>query len=273
MCLRGIQLWSELLPTPLGVIVTARKFDRERQREYAVTVTATDQAAAPLIGICQLNILILDENDNSPKFENIRYECEYWGRDSLVVLNGSSRCLLVFVCLTCARPCVQASVQGRRHTHASARVRMHARTHTFLFICGGASGNCIYKQLPVDSNAPVVEMPRYIISDKRCFFHSNSILMYTIRCFPPDFLREDTMIGTSFLRVAAHDDDYSSNAAVTYSMSKENPEYLRVNPLTGWVYVNQPISQVRNWTYCRSHTIPELGEFGNFPLVLLSQEA
>lgn len=61
----------------VGVIMTARKFDRERQREYAVTVTATDQAADPLIGICQLNILILDENDNSPKFENLRYECEY----------------------------------------------------------------------------------------------------------------------------------------------------------------------------------------------------
>ncbi|TRY91652.1 hypothetical protein DNTS_028325, partial [Danionella cerebrum] len=59
-----------------GVIITAVKFDRERQREYAVTVTATDQAADPLIGICQLNILILDENDNSPKFENFRYECE-----------------------------------------------------------------------------------------------------------------------------------------------------------------------------------------------------
>lgn len=57
-------------------MVTARKFDRERQREYAVTVTATDQAGDPLIGICQLNIFILDENDNSPKFENIRYECK-----------------------------------------------------------------------------------------------------------------------------------------------------------------------------------------------------
>ncbi|XP_023671737.2 neural-cadherin isoform X2 [Paramormyrops kingsleyae] len=115
-----------------GVIVTARKFDRERQREYVVTVTATDQAAEPLIGICQLNIFILDENDNSPKFENLRYEY---------------------------------------------------------------------------------------------------------------FLREDTMIGTSFLRVAAHDDDHGTNAAITYSMSKEQPEYLRVNPITGWVFVNQPISQ------------------------------
>ncbi|XP_068167737.1 neural-cadherin [Antennarius striatus] len=115
-----------------GAIVTARKFDRERQREYAVTVTATDRATDPLIGICQINILVLDQNDNSPKFENIRYEY---------------------------------------------------------------------------------------------------------------FLREDTMTGTSFLRVAAHDDDFGTNAFITYSMSSEQPEYLMVNPLTGWVYVNQPISQ------------------------------
>lgn len=74
------------------------------------------------------------------------------------------------------------------------------------------------------------------------------MLLIKIICIPfsihTDFLREDTMIGTSFLRVAAHDDDYSTNAAITYSMSKDQPEYLRVNPVTGWVYVNQPISQV-----------------------------
>lgn len=59
-----------------GVIVTARRFDRERQREYSVTVTATDWAEEPLIGICQLSVQILDQNDNSPKFENLRYECK-----------------------------------------------------------------------------------------------------------------------------------------------------------------------------------------------------
>ncbi|XP_062318494.1 neural-cadherin-like [Osmerus eperlanus] len=115
-----------------GVIVTARRFDREQQREYSITVTAIDRAEEPLIGLCQLSVLILDQNDNSPKFENLRYEY---------------------------------------------------------------------------------------------------------------FLREDTMVGTSFLRVAAHDDDFGSNAAVTYSMSQEEPEYLKVNPVTGWLYVNEPISQ------------------------------
>lgn len=71
-----IRLINLVIFVALGTIVTARKFDRERQREYAVTLTATDQAADPLIGICQLTIHILDQNDNNPKFENIRYECK-----------------------------------------------------------------------------------------------------------------------------------------------------------------------------------------------------
>lgn len=69
------------------------------------------------------------------------------------------------------------------------------------------------------------------------------------------------MIGTSFLRVAAHDDDFGSNAAIMYSMSGEQPEYLRVNPLTGWVYVNQPISQVEDF-YCFNEI--HIGHRANF---------
>ncbi|KFV19902.1 Neural-cadherin, partial [Tauraco erythrolophus] len=115
-----------------GVLTTVQVFDREKQRDYPITVTATDQAAEPLIGICQINIIILDQNDNDPRFENTHYEY---------------------------------------------------------------------------------------------------------------FLREDTRVGTSFLRVTAHDDDYSSNASITYSIANEEPNYLQINPTTGWVFVNQPISQ------------------------------
>ncbi|XP_049902259.1 neural-cadherin [Epinephelus moara] len=115
-----------------GVITTTVSFDRERQREYTLSVTATDQAEEPLIGICQITVLIADQNDNDPKFENSRYQY---------------------------------------------------------------------------------------------------------------FLREDTPVGTSFLRAAAHDDDQGSNAAITYSLSSQKPAYLHINPSTGWIYVNHPISQ------------------------------
>lgn len=69
----------------------------------------------------------------------------------------------------------------------------------------------------------------------------------------PDFLREDTPVGTSFLRAAAHDDDQGTNAAITYSLSQQSPAYFHINPSTGWIYVNQPISQV-HILHTYSHT-------------------
>uniref|UniRef100_A0A3B4ZZX9 Cadherin domain-containing protein n=1 Tax=Stegastes partitus TaxID=144197 RepID=A0A3B4ZZX9_9TELE len=57
-----------------GVIVTARQFDRERQREYSITVTATDWAEEPLIGISYVRVFISDVNDNKPVFAQRLYE-------------------------------------------------------------------------------------------------------------------------------------------------------------------------------------------------------
>uniref|UniRef100_A0A8D0HKE9 Neural-cadherin n=1 Tax=Sphenodon punctatus TaxID=8508 RepID=A0A8D0HKE9_SPHPU len=115
-----------------GIITTTQSFDREKQREYTLSITATDQAQEPLIGVCQITIFIADVNDNDPNFENSRYQY---------------------------------------------------------------------------------------------------------------FLREDTPVGTSFLRTAAHDDDQGIHADVTYSMLRQEPEYFQINPSTGWVYVNRRISQ------------------------------
>ncbi|NXK44512.1 CADN protein, partial [Chauna torquata] len=122
-----------------GVITTTQSFDREKQREHTLSVTATDQAQEPLVGICQLTIFIADVNDNDPKFENSRYQY---------------------------------------------------------------------------------------------------------------FLSEDTPVGTSFIRVAAHDSDQGVNAAITYSMVAHQVEYFQINPSTGWVYVNHLISQTTRISSC-----------------------
>lgn len=75
-CLRdGNCCHGDVLPP--GHITTTASFDRERQREFTLWVTATDQADQPLIGICQVTIVVADQNDNDPKFENSRYQCEY----------------------------------------------------------------------------------------------------------------------------------------------------------------------------------------------------
>ncbi|XP_069594534.1 neural-cadherin-like [Ranitomeya imitator] len=113
-----------------GVVTTLQSFDREREKEYPLTIKATDQATDPLIGLCQINIAILDQNDNDPSFENNRYEY---------------------------------------------------------------------------------------------------------------FLKEDTAVGTSFLRIAAHDEDYGVNAALYYSVAGDESPVFQINGTTGWLYVNQPL--------------------------------
>ncbi|KAM5138136.1 neural-cadherin-like [Mantella aurantiaca] len=115
-----------------GIITTLQTFDREKDKEYPLTIKATDQASEPLISLCQINIAILDQNDNDPSFENNRYEY---------------------------------------------------------------------------------------------------------------FLKEDTPFGTSFLRIAARDEDYGPNAALTYSLASDEPLFFQINSTTGWLYVNQPISR------------------------------
>ncbi|XP_077207979.1 neural-cadherin-like isoform X2 [Paroedura picta] len=115
-----------------GVITTTRSFDREKQKEITLSVTATDQAQDPLIGVCQITVSIADVNDNDPKFASSHYQY---------------------------------------------------------------------------------------------------------------FLREDTPVGTSFLCVAAHDDDQGVNAAIMYSMLQQEPEYFQINPTTGWIYVNHSLSE------------------------------
>ncbi|XP_063804777.1 neural-cadherin-like [Pseudophryne corroboree] len=111
-----------------GIITTLQSFDREKEKEYPLTIKATDQAADPLIGLCQITIAILDQNDNDPSFENNRYEY---------------------------------------------------------------------------------------------------------------FLKEDTPVGTSFLRIAAHDEDYGVNAALTYSVAGDERPFFQINRTTGWLYVSQ----------------------------------
>ncbi|XP_072278551.1 neural-cadherin-like [Pyxicephalus adspersus] len=115
-----------------GIITTLQTFDREKDKEYPLTIKATDQASDPLISLCQINIAILDQNDNDPSFENNRYEY---------------------------------------------------------------------------------------------------------------FLKEDTAVGTSFLRIAARDEDYGPNAALTYSLAGDEPQVFQINSTTGWLYVNQPMSR------------------------------
>ncbi|XP_059102258.1 protocadherin beta-4-like [Peromyscus eremicus] len=57
-------------------LVQDRALDREEQAELSLTLTALDGGSPPRSGTAMVRILILDINDNAPKFVNIPYEVQ-----------------------------------------------------------------------------------------------------------------------------------------------------------------------------------------------------
>ena len=62
-----------------GVVTTANTFDREQKRSYQIRIIGKDggssrEEAERLMGFCQLEIMIDDVNDNTPKFGQKQYK-------------------------------------------------------------------------------------------------------------------------------------------------------------------------------------------------------
>ncbi|XP_052597936.1 protocadherin beta-4-like isoform X1 [Peromyscus californicus insignis] len=57
-------------------LVQDRALDREEQAELSLTITALDGGSPPRSGTAMVRILILDINDNAPKFVNTPYEVQ-----------------------------------------------------------------------------------------------------------------------------------------------------------------------------------------------------
>uniref|UniRef100_A0A8C1KCP3 Si:ch211-186j3.6 n=1 Tax=Cyprinus carpio TaxID=7962 RepID=A0A8C1KCP3_CYPCA len=198
--------------------------------KYVLNVTATDDNASggpqSLSAIAQVIVGVDDVNNNKPVFE----KCAEYKEKASVLENKPAGTFVLQVHADDADEGANGKV-----TYGF----MHKDSTIPAFSIDPETGN--------ESKAEECKTKTHVLhfhDINKAYAEYMLFMIFHMVAFPlTDFLREDTMIGTSFLRVAAHDDDYSTNAAITYSMSDEQPEYLRVNPLTGWIYVNQPISQ------------------------------
>ncbi|KAJ8399247.1 hypothetical protein AAFF_G00412850 [Aldrovandia affinis] len=56
-----------------GAISTVKRLDREQRSNYSLIIEAHDQGPAPRSSTARLHVLVLDENDNSPAFDQKSY--------------------------------------------------------------------------------------------------------------------------------------------------------------------------------------------------------
>lgn len=53
--------------------LSSRPLDREQVKQYRLVVTAHDQGEPPLAGMCNVTVIVLDQNDNDPQFDHSEY--------------------------------------------------------------------------------------------------------------------------------------------------------------------------------------------------------
>lgn len=64
---------KELLNNEAFLMFTQRIFDREEQSRYEIFLEAHDQASQPLFNSLNFTLIIVDENDNAPRFDQQNY--------------------------------------------------------------------------------------------------------------------------------------------------------------------------------------------------------
>jgi len=83
----------DVYPTT-GVVYLKYPLDRESQDNYVIKVVATDHGVPPLSSTTTIHITVTDENDNSPKFEQVRLSCVQKGLASLIIKHKYVSCYL-----------------------------------------------------------------------------------------------------------------------------------------------------------------------------------
>ncbi|PRD31895.1 UNVERIFIED_CONTAM: ds [Trichonephila clavipes] len=53
--------------------LSSRPLDREQVKQYRLVVSAHDQGEPPLAGMCNITVIVLDQNDNDPQFDHNEY--------------------------------------------------------------------------------------------------------------------------------------------------------------------------------------------------------
>ncbi|CAL8331130.1 unnamed protein product [Lota lota] len=69
-------------PSSIGRLVLCNPLDRETQKNYTLTIRATDRGTPPLNGSTVVMVTVMDVNDNAPLFANVEYHSQV-SEDSL----------------------------------------------------------------------------------------------------------------------------------------------------------------------------------------------
>ncbi|EDO46189.1 predicted protein, partial [Nematostella vectensis] len=224
-----------------GIISTADVLDRELVSLYAIQVRVTDAGNPPLSNLTWVTIKILDENDNSPKFDSSSY--------SSSILENSAPSSFSFKL---------AATDADEGTNARITYNL-SRNDAFMI---GASSGVITLAQPLDrenkstydlaiqardhgtppqASSITIRVTVIDINDHRPLINSSSLR---------GSVRENQPKETHVMRILASDADTGLNAELTFSLlSNEHKSVFTLDNTTGDISTKVPLDREQQAVY------------------------
>lgn len=227
---------------PDGMVYVKRALDREQVDQYDLTIEATDGGVPSMTSTLMLNIIVLDENDNRPFFDNATYNFYLSEEDDIGAAVGTIHA-------------VDNDVGGNGELTYS-----FTANHT-LFTLNSVTGAITSKvsldrESLVEAGQPTTFSIRVRVHDggqPQLQDHADvNIHVVDINDSPPVFNRESYQASVSelaqnetlIIRVSATDDDVGDNSYILYSIVSGNEERrFHIDHVHGQIVLIAPLDR------------------------------
>ncbi|GFN75003.1 fat cadherin [Plakobranchus ocellatus] len=217
-----------------GKLLVQSKLDYEKKTDYTLTLTVTDLGNAPQLVSTDVKIVVLDENDNVPKFEKPTYDLEISesaavGTTLLSVratdLDTGNNARIRYSILSDDRDFHIDPDTGTLTVRRS--LDRETRPNQALIVQAQDSGTSSMLASTVTVNITITD-----VNDNTPVFVPET---YTVR------VREDLPVGAVISTLTAHDLDEGDNGLVTYSFAQGMPRNFEIDPMTGSVRIRRKL--------------------------------
>ena len=223
-----------------GVLTAKIEFDHEKRRQVSLCVKAQDSGGSALSSSANVTILIIDVDDNSPKFNKTQFNFDVYENDDSRAVIGRLRAhdldspphdLIYYVIDINSNFDVNANT-GTLYTKRSLD-RETKDTYEFPVYVRSPkdrvhtdTASVKVKVLDENDNAPVVHSPL-----------PNSILPQ---------ISSQTPIGFNITCVNASDVDLAENSRLNFTLSALTLGIFKIDPSTGCIIVARTLNFVKN---------------------------
>uniref|UniRef100_T1I617 Cadherin domain-containing protein n=1 Tax=Rhodnius prolixus TaxID=13249 RepID=T1I617_RHOPR len=239
------QQWFEM-DTNSGLITTKAPLDREVQGTVELKISARDGGPNPKWAYTHLKVLILDENDEAPKFSQEKI--------NVTLLESKPPNTLV---------AMLTAVDHDQGTNGSVTYSLHSdvqRQYPGMFTLNSLTG-----KLTINTKLDRETIPHYdirvIARDQGLPPQSSTATVYLrvqdVNDNSPEFYpqqyfvlaSENNPVGTSLVQVSARDQDDGDNAVIRFNIEDGSNGMFQINEKTGVISVKQFLGRSQQALY------------------------